>query len=50
MVSEWIYNAPEKPSMRFRNWRYFGGSCGNSLGAHRRGVFRNQQHPNRAPA
>src|SRR6185369_14071570 len=47
-MSEWINDPPESPAMRVSNWRYDGCACSDGLGAHRRGIFHNQEHSNRA--
>src|SRR6266487_734925 len=50
VVTEWIDDAPETPSVIVHNRRYFGCACANGLCANRRGIFHNQEHPNRASA
>src|SRR5439155_17276319 len=47
-VSEGIDDAPETPSIGVSNWHYLSCTCCNGPCAHRRGVFHNQQHSNRA--
>src|SRR5262245_29791582 len=50
MVSERINDTPETPAIFVSHWRYLGCACRDGLCAHRRGVFHNQQHSNRASA
>src|SRR5262245_23932410 len=50
MVSERINDTPETPAIFVSHWRYLGCACRDGLCAHRRRVFHNQQHSNRASA
>src|SRR5947209_5337803 len=48
MVTGWIDDAPQTPSVSVSHWRYFRCACGNGLRIYRGGVFHDQQHSNRA--
>ena len=47
MVSERIDDPPETPSVIVRDRRHFRCTDSNGLGANRRRIFHNQEHPNR---